>query len=293
MHRPTFAHALALAVALVASAADADETFVAHPTTTVLGPAPTADPAPAAAAVIVRDPATAPAPDAAPAEASAAPAPASTGTADPALASTGVRAASAAPALTDPAAAATTAAPPPPAPASAEAQAEPDAAPRLPRLGVGLGAGIPEFAALTVLYRPFRFLRLGAGPTWNYTGWGGHVGLSVVPGNWWITPVLAVEAGRYLRSSYSAAVRGSTDTANDLRTLLARVDYSYTAVDLGLEFGSPRGFSVSLRTGLAFVWVDARGTSTRRSDDGSVVSITNPAIRATLPSTKLAFQYWF
>jgi hypothetical protein len=293
MHRPRFAHTLALAVALVAGVADADETFVANPTTTVLGPAPTPDPAPAAAAVIVREPATASPDAAAPAEASAAPAPASTGTADPALASTGVRAASAAPALTDPAAAASTASPPPPAPASAEAQAEPDAAPRLPRLGVGLGAGIPEFAALTVLYRPFRFLRLGAGPTWNYYGWGGHVGLSVVPGNWWITPVLAVEAGRYLRSSYSAAVRGSTDTANDLRTLLARVDYSYTAVDLGLEFGSPRGFSVSLRTGLAFVWIDARGTSTRRSDDGSVVSITNPELRATVPSTKLAFQYWF
>jgi hypothetical protein len=283
MRRLTFAHALALAVALVASAADADETFVAHPTTTVLGPAPTPDPAPAAAAVIVPDPAAAPAPDAAPAEASA----------DPALASTGARPASAAPALTDPAAAATTAAPPPPAPASAEAQAEPDAAPRLPRLGVGLGAGVPEFAALTVLYRPLRFLRLGAGPTWNYYGWGGHVGLSVVPGNWWITPVLAFEAGHYLRTSYSGAVRGSSQTADDLRQLLARTDYSYTAVDLGLELGSPRGFSVSLRTGLAFVWVDARGTSTRRSDNGSVVSITNPAIRATLPSTKLAFQYWF
>jgi hypothetical protein len=241
-----------------------------------------ADPAPAAEAVIVPDPATAPA------EASAAPAPASTGTADPALASTAAGAASAA-ALTDPAAVP----PPPPAPAAAEAQAEPDAAPRLPRVGVGLGAGVPEFAALTVLYRPLRFLRMGAGPTWNYYGWGGHVGLSVVPVNWWITPVLAFEAGHYLRTSYSGAVRGSSQTADDLRQLLARTDYSYTAVDLGLELGSPRGLSVSLRTGLAFVWVDARGTSTRRSADGSVVTISNPALRATLPSTKLAFQYWF
>jgi hypothetical protein len=188
----------------------------------------------------------------------------------------------------DPAAAATTT--DAPAPAVAEADSAPA---RLPRLGVAVGAGVPEFAALTVLYRPFRFLRLGAGPTWNYYGYGGHVGVSVVPVNWWITPVLAFEAGRYLRTSYSGAVRGSGQTADDLRQLLARVDYSYTAVDLGVEFGSPRGFSVSLRTGLAFVWIDAMGTSTSRSDDGSVVSITNPALRATIPSTKLTFQYWF
>jgi hypothetical protein len=171
---------------------------------------------------------------------------------------------------------------------------EADSAPaRLPRLGVAVGAGFPEFAALTVLYRPFRFLRLGAGPTWDYYGFGGHVGLSVVPVNWWITPVVAVEAGRYLRSDYSGAVRSRSQSSTDLKPLLAHVDYSYTAVDVGFEVGSPRGFSVSLRTGLAFVWIDAMGTATKRNDDGSTVSITNPALRATLPSTKLTFQYWF
>jgi hypothetical protein len=177
---------------------------------------------------------------------------------------------------------------------SAEAPVE-ATAPALPRLGVAIGAGLPEFATLSLLYRPFRMLRLSAGPTWNYAGWGGDVGVTLVPLNSWISPLLGVQAGRFLRSDYSMLVKssGASPGTAAMRGLLRRVDYSYTAVDLGLEVGNPRGFSFTLRLGLAWVWADAAGTATSTGGDGTTVSVTNPSVRATIPSAKLGFQYWF
>jgi hypothetical protein len=179
-------------------------------------------------------------------------------------------------------------------PAAAEVSPAARGAARLPRFGVALGAGFPEFATLNLLYRPFRFLRVSVGPTWNYVGWGGSVGLTLVPVNWWITPLLGLEAGHYLRADYSKLVKNDTssDTAA-MKPLLRRVDYDYTAVDLGLEFGSPRGFSLTLRFGLSWVWLSANGTGTKTTDGGTTLSLTNPSLRATLPSAKLGLQYWF
>jgi hypothetical protein len=177
--------------------------------------------------------------------------------------------------------------------AKVEAAAAPRAPGRLPRFGVALGAGFPEFATLSVLYRPWRFLRLSAGPTWNYVGWGGNVGLTLVPVNWWITPLLGVEAGKFLRSDYSKLVKSDDAETRDLKPLLRRVDYSYTAVDLGLELGSPRSFALTLRFGLSFVWLSAAGTGARTTDGGTTLTFTNPSLRATLPSAKLGLQYWF
>ena len=182
---------------------------------------------------------------------------------------------------------------PPSEPATADPEEPAPSGPGLPRFGVAIGGGFPEFATLSVLYRPFRFLRLSAGPTWDYAAWGGNVGVTLVPVNWWITPLLGLEAGHYLRSDYSKLVHGGGADAAQMRPLLRHVDYSYTAADLGLEIGSPRGFAFTLKLGLSWVWITANGTGTKTSDGGTTMSLTNPALRATLPSAKLGFQYWF
>ena len=204
-----------------------------------------------------------------------------------------------APPAAAPALAAQPAAPAQPAGAAAPDAAAPapeDAAPTrpgLPRFGVALGGGFPEFATASFLYRPFRFLRLSAGPTWDYAGWGGNVGVTLVPVNWWITPLLGVEAGHYLRSDYSRLVHSNSADVEQVKSLLRRVDYSYAAADIGLEVGSPRGFAFTLKFGLSWVWITANGTGTKSTDGGTTVSFTDPALRATLPSVKLGFQYWF
>jgi hypothetical protein len=78
-----------------------------------------------------------------------------------------------------------------------------------------------------------------------------------------------------------------------MRPLLRRVDYSYAALDLGLELGNPRGLAFSIRAGLSYVSVGAAGTATYTSDGGSTVTLRDPAFRGTLASAKLGFHYWF
>jgi hypothetical protein len=272
-------------------------------------------------------PAPAPAVDAPVAEAAPAPAPAEN--APPPATSAAVP--EAAPAVAAPAAAAAETISPAPAPAAAEGAAAPAGAPateatsapaaapepaspeasppasepaavasaapapaaprpRLPRWGVALGAGFPEFVAVDAMYRPWRFLRLRAGPSWNTVAFGIHGGVELVPVNWAITPVLALHGGKFLRSDFGRYLKG--DDA-DVKPIVERIDYSYAAVDLGLELGSPRGFSVALRAGLSFVSVSSGGSATYADDDGRTVTMTKPSLAATLPSAKLTLQYWF
>jgi hypothetical protein len=179
------------------------------------------------------------------------------------------------------------------APAAPQVSSAARGSSRLPRFGVALGAGFPEFATLNLLYRPFSNLRVSVGPTFNYVGWGGSVGLTLVPVNWWITPLLGLEAGHYLRADYSKLMKDDSSDATAMKPLLRRVDYNYTAVDLGFELGSPRGFSLTFRFGLSWIWLTANGTGTKTTDSGTTLSLSNPSLRATLPSAKLGLQYWF
>jgi hypothetical protein len=50
---------------------------------------------------------------------------------------------------------------------------------------------------------------------------------------------------------------------------------------------------VALRLGLSFVSVASRGRASYASDTGSTVTLADPSLAATLPSAKLALQYWF
>jgi hypothetical protein len=175
--------------------------------------------------------------------------------------------------------------PPPPPPAVAP----------YPKLGFALGVGAPHAATLDVLYRPLPWLRLSAGPSWAYVGWGLHGGVVLSPIRWAISPTLGLEAGRFFRVD---ANKYFTSADPGMKPLLSQVQLEYLAATIGLEFGSQRGFSFSLRAGLAWLQVDARGTGTFASTGGTpgandaVVTVTDPAIRGTTPTVQLAFQYF-
>jgi hypothetical protein len=180
-----------------------------------------------------------------------------------------------------------------PSPAPSVLSAPEEAPRRLPGWGVSLGAGFPDFASASLMYRPWDFLRLSAGPAWNSVGWAIQGGVAIAPWNWALTPVLAVEGGRFFRSNYSRLLKDDDEDAADVKPLLERVDFSYVATDLGVDIGSPRGFAVSLRFGLSFVWLGLNGSATSRDDDGTSVTLRDPKLEATLPSAKLRLQYWF
>ncbi|HTN51942.1 MAG TPA: hypothetical protein VML50_06030 [Anaeromyxobacter sp.] len=185
-----------------------------------------------------------------------------------------------------------------PAPASAPAAEPPGTAPstdaadaRLPPLGVLLDLGVPAGSSLSLVYRPIRWFRVFAGPAWDYLSFGVQGGMSFSPWDWKVAPCVEGEVGRYFDASASRFVHSSGNL--DLKSLLQDVGYQYAALHLGFEVGSQRGFTFSLRAGLAWAQLAARGTSQTTSSDGTVVTVTDPKVRAVSPSVKLGFQYFF
>jgi hypothetical protein len=162
-----------------------------------------------------------------------------------------------------------------------------------PRWGVALGGGFPGFATASAMYRPLSWLRLSAGPSWNYFAWGLQGGVAIAPWQSWITPVLSLEAGKFRRGNLGTLVKSDDEDAAKMKPLLARVDYGYAAADLGIELGSPRGFAFSLKVGLSWVSVGTSGSATYTTDSGSTVTMRDPSFRGTLGSAKLGFHYWF
>jgi hypothetical protein len=179
-----------------------------------------------------------------------------------------------------------------PEPAEAPIGVRPGA---LPLLGLALGGGFPDLATASLMLRPIDAIRFFAGPSWGYVAWGAQGGIVIAPWTGWTTPTLSFEGGMLFGANLSPFVKDSSGTgfSSGVKPLLRRVDYQYVAADLGLELGNPRGLAFVLRLGLSFVTVKANGTTTYTSDNGARVTLSNPAIRATLPSLKLGLQYWF
>jgi len=180
--------------------------------------------------------------------------------------------------------------PPPPPPATAP----------YPRWGLFLGAGFPQGATLSLVYRPVPMVRLHAGPSWGYLKFGYHGGVTLTPIRWAISPTLGVEAGRYTSINVASAIK---DTNTDVAPLLRNVNVTYAAALLGFEFGSQRGFSFDLKVGLTWLKVDSRGTGTFTGSGGTVsggtttndatIKVTDPTLRASAPTVQLGVQYFF
>lgn len=218
---------------------------------------PPAEPSPSEAAAPAPEPAPAPAPEQAPA---ATPAPEAATAAEPLPA------------------------PPPPPPGTAP----------YPKLGFALGAGFPQAATFDLMYRPIPWLRLAAGPSWDYGGWGYHGGVVLSPIRWAISPTLGIEGGRFFELDANKFV---TSADPEVQPLLRRVQVQYLATTLGLELGSQRGFAFSLRVGLAWLRIDSHGTGQFNGggtggQNDAVVTVTDPTFRASTPTVQLAFQYF-
>ena len=206
--------------------------------------------------------------------------------------------------------------PPPPAP-PAGIEAAPDATAALtadlpppppppapggdnpwPRFGMKLEAGVPDAAVVALLFRPVPWLRLSAGPAWNYIGWGVQVGAGWTPIRWAISPTLNVEYGHFFDADASRFVKAPTSSGNtDLRPLLKKVGYDYWSAQVGLEFGSQRSVAFSLRGGLSYFTTAIHGAgaiiSGSTGGGDTQVAVTDPKVRAVIPSAKLGFQVFF
>jgi hypothetical protein len=179
------------------------------------------------------------------------------------------------------------------APAPAATASLPGLRRPLPLLGVSVGGGFPDLVNANLLVRPLPWLRLYGGPCWSSISWGAQAGVLVAPWASVVTPTLSLQTGKVWGTSLRRYVKSNSTTAQELKPLLGNVEYQYLAGDLGLEVGSPRGFSFYLRLGLSLVSITANGSATHTAGDGTRVTIRDPSVTAWLPSAKLGFQYWF
>lgn len=163
-----------------------------------------------------------------------------------------------------------------------------------PAWGLVVDAGFPEGGTVSLLFRPVPSVRFFAGPAWNWVGFGLQGGVAVAPWQLALTPVLSVEVGRYFSADASFLASESQGVPSEIAPLLDDVGYSYAAVHAGVEIGSQRGLVFSLRAGLSYLSLQARGTATvTDADTGTVVQFTDPKVRGTVPSLKLGVLFWF
>ena len=184
--------------------------------------------------------------------------------------------------------------PPPPAENVPAPPLPPPAEAPLPRFGLRLGAGFPDGATADFVYRPQRWLRLQAGPAWNYLAWGFQGGVAFTPIRWAISPVIEVRYGHFFSTDLNRTFKSIEP---ELKPLVADVGYDYLNDQLALEFGSPRGFTFSLGVGLSWFWTNIHGTATTIQNAGTpdevTVTVTDPSFKAMLPSLRLGMLYYF
>jgi hypothetical protein len=161
----------------------------------------------------------------------------------------------------------------PVAPAPPEADPDPDYA----LIGYSFGIGFPEFGTGSVIVRPLRWLRVGAGVTWNYAGYGVRGEVTFAPLRWYVSPTLNLAVGRYLKMDGTKA--GSVPT--EIQGLVSKVGYQYVDATLGLELGNQRHGMLVLQVGVTRLSLDAPGTATFDATASGGGSTTTTTIEAT------------
>jgi len=165
----------------------------------------------------------------------------------------------------------------------------------LPRFGVSASAGVPDGVVASAVFRPVDMLRLSAGPTWNYFGFGLQAGVGFKPLQWPIAPTLDLEAGHYFDADMTWLADQNAGFPTELRPLLREVGYSYANLHVGIEIGSSSGLVFFARAGISYLWTTIRGvqeTTDTSSGQPVTVRFEDPQLRATIPSVKLGILFY-
>lgn len=164
--------------------------------------------------------------------------------------------------------------------------------------GVLVDAGVPDVVGASIVYRPWKWLRVHGGATFNGIAAGLRAGVTLLPPFFFgILPTATVEAGHYFEGD--ANKLASSDQPSPW---LRRVNYDYVNGHLGLELGSQNRFVFYIHGGLSYV----RGTvhdfqgklnETTASDTSteSDVKITakDPVVTLLAPSGKIGLILYF
>jgi hypothetical protein len=162
------------------------------------------------------------------------------------------------------------------------------------RFAILVDAGVPDGFGLSLAFRPLRWVRLEVGVLENTVSPGIRGGATLIPFNFWITPTLTLEAGRYFSGNANGLAQKLSHNPSLNSPLLQDFNYEYGNAHLGLELGSSR-FAVYLHGGLTYLVSTVRNVQLALQQNTGDASIQAKDGKVTYrgPSAKLGFLIYF
>ena len=170
----------------------------------------------------------------------------------------------------------------------------------LPAIGLMVGAGVPDGATASLVYRPFSWLRTEAGGSYNMISKGVRGGVSLIP--FGMGPSVSLEAGHYFDGNANGLARNIAGGSFQDNAILQRIGYDFANAHLGLDFGMRRAVFF-IHGGMSYIRASVHNVNTEISNGtasggmgssgGTTVSFNqDPIVRVFTPSVKLGLVFY-
>jgi hypothetical protein len=166
-----------------------------------------------------------------------------------------------------------------------------DDARRLPVIGLGADAGLPDGVMASLVLRPLDVLRLQIGAGTNTASPGFRAGLSVIP--FVAGPSLTLEAGHYLSGDADGLVQTIFGGLGRFASYVGKLDYTFVNAHAGLDFGY-ENFTFFLHGGVTYLHATLSDlevpldTSSKTGAPPTTLTFhEDPVVRMWTPSVKL------
>jgi hypothetical protein len=175
---------------------------------------------------------------------------------------------------------------------------------RLPSIGLMADAGLPDGMQVSLVWRPWKALRMSAGGGYNMISKGVRIGATLLP--FGRGPSGTLEAGHFFEGNANNAAAkffGPGIVTSDFGPTLERVGYDFVNAHLGLDFGYKR-VTFFIHGGMSYIWshiynVDALLNNKTPSINGQNANGTEFSIpqganlKVTGPSGKVGLIVYF
>lgn len=176
------------------------------------------------------------------------------------------------------------------------APTDPDAAPPWKtRFGMRLVAGAPEGLGIAAIIHPRRWARAHVGATRNNLGFGARGGLSLIPLDLLISPVLELEYGYYFNADYEKLLTQLHGQPTTPATGIRHVGYHQVSGSVGLEFSPARYVTFFGGVGISYWFIEVRNTRDfiLEATDGLELTARPLNIGLSSPVAKLGLLIYF
>jgi hypothetical protein len=155
-------------------------------------------------------------------------------------------------------------------------------------LGASIDVGAPDILGVSLVGRPWKWLRLAFGVNTDTAAVGLHGGITFVPLDRIVSPSITVEGGRMFQG-------GSSFISNNLSPksyVIDQLSYDFANAHLGIEVDIKKRATFFLHAGASFVSMDIKGHKRTPVTSGSV-SLSDPNLQIWTFSGKLGFVVYF